>query len=317
MTALPLVSIIVPLFNVGECVEYMLHSILNQTYKNIEIILVDDGSTDNTIEVVKNVLASCNLPWKIYKKQNGGAASARNYGISFANGEWIICPDSDDYFAAQMIEKMISAAMTADTKCVFTNYQSALYEEIDRIKFKEKSTTTYISTDMQRLFLERKAQLISPGLLLHRSICSHIRYNENCPYDEDVYYVWEVLYHVDRITFIDSNYYLYITRENSTVHSLKPENYLLASKEYRKLETRLKEQFPENRIVKYIRPKYKLGGLHVLAKNVQYPVFKHTVIADGYRKDVIGLILYPNVKLAIYACIYCVSMRLFYYISGR
>jgi glycosyltransferase involved in cell wall biosynthesis len=317
MKEMPLISVVIPLYNVEKYVDYMLRSLIDQTYKKFELILVDDGSTDKTVENVERILGASDCSWKLLRKKNGGAASARNYGINYAKGEWVICPDSDDYFAPQMIERLLSEATKADSKCAFTNYETAELTNFKNKFFTEKNVKTYSAEKMQHLFLERKLQLISPGLLLHKSIAEKIKYNEECPYDEDVFYVWEVLFNVDKVTFIDSNYYQYITRPGSTVHSLKPADYLKASAEYEKLELGLLKKSSNSYIVKRIHPKYKLGGLHVLAKNNDYGIFADTVKKDHYRAGMKSLIFYPNVKLSVYAILYCCSLKLFYLVSRR
>ena len=98
-----LISIIVPVYNVEKYLEKCINSILNQTYKNIEIILIDDGSTDNSGKICddfslrfKNIFA--------FHKINGGSSSARNYGIKKANGNYIMFVDSDDWIDNDMVE---------------------------------------------------------------------------------------------------------------------------------------------------------------------------------------------------------------------
>ncbi len=88
-----LISIIIPLYNKQDCILQTLESILFQEYKNYEIIIVDDGSSDNSLQVVQNV-EDCRI--KIFKKENGGPASARNYGVKVAQGMWILFLDADD-----------------------------------------------------------------------------------------------------------------------------------------------------------------------------------------------------------------------------
>lgn len=317
MNNYPLISVVIPIFNVEKYVCNMLFSVINQTYKNIEIILVDDGSTDNSVIVCTEYLKKTNAVWKVLQKSNGGAASARNYGIKHANGEWIICPDSDDYLAPQLINKLIDYALTKKVKCVFTNYESVMVDDVGKIVFFEKELKVFKAKKIQHLFLTRKLKLISPGMLLHKTIYESIEYNTKCTYDEDVYFIWELVYLIDEVAFLDSNYYLYVTREGSTVHSLKPDSYLLTSTQYKQFEAQLRKRFPNNRVAKCIHKKYKLGALHVLAKNTNYNTFKETVKKDDYKKGMWRIIFYPNLKLSIYAILYCFSLKLFYTISSK
>jgi glycosyltransferase involved in cell wall biosynthesis len=314
----PLISVVIPVYNVEKSIVYMLESIIHQTYRNTEIILVDDGSGDNSVTVAQNVLLESCMTWKLIKKKNGGAASARNLGIANSDGDWIICPDSDDYLAPQMLERLLAEAVKAGSLCASCEYQSAYEKDIPNVRFCEKSVKTYSAGVMQKLFLERKLMLISPGLLIHRSVAEKVRYNEACPYDEDVYYVWEILFSCNKVTFLDCNYYLYITREGSSVHSLKTEHYLATSKEYKKLEEWLLRSQPERQeIIRRIHPKYVLGGLHVLARSSSFDVFRAAAKKEKSREEMLRLIFYPDIKLSLYSLIYCLSLRVFYFISRR
>ena len=102
----PKVSIIVPIYNAGKFLEKCLDTLVNQTLKDIEIILIDDGSTDDSLNVIKNYAKKYNNI-KYTSKENEGQAIARNIGIQMSSGEFITFIDSDDYIEENYIEKMI------------------------------------------------------------------------------------------------------------------------------------------------------------------------------------------------------------------
>ena len=106
----PLVSVIVPVYNVEKYLEKCVYSLLQQTYKNIEIILVNDGSTDESGKMCEN-LAQEDDRIKVFHKKNGGLSDARNYGVERATGEYIGFVDSDDYVHERMYEKLLSAIL--------------------------------------------------------------------------------------------------------------------------------------------------------------------------------------------------------------
>ena len=88
-------SIIVPIYNVEKYIEKCLQSIKDQTFKNFEVIMVDDGSTDNSNKIMK--LFEKDKRFKSYSKKNGGLSDARNYGIQYTTGDYLLFIDSDDY----------------------------------------------------------------------------------------------------------------------------------------------------------------------------------------------------------------------------
>lgn len=113
------VSVIVPIYNADKYLEQCLDSIVNQTLKDIEIILIDDGSTDGSAEICKKYLSDSRVSY--YHKENEGLAAARDDGMMRASGEYIGFVDSDDWIEADMYEKMYNAAKSNDSDVVFCN----------------------------------------------------------------------------------------------------------------------------------------------------------------------------------------------------
>lgn len=99
-----LVSVIIPLYNKEKCISDTLYSVINQTYKNIEIVVVDDGSLDKSADIV---LAITDHRIKYYKQQNAGVSVARNKGIDLASGDWILFLDADDYLYEGAINELV------------------------------------------------------------------------------------------------------------------------------------------------------------------------------------------------------------------
>ena len=104
----PLVSIVIPTYNREDFIEEAVDSVISQTYKNWELFIVDDGSTDNTEGVVKKYLTDSRVSY--HKKENGGQSSGRNFGYKISSGEFIAFLDSDNYWHAERLEKSVNAA---------------------------------------------------------------------------------------------------------------------------------------------------------------------------------------------------------------
>ncbi len=110
----PLISVIVPVYNIKELLSKCVESIVNQTYGNLEIILVDDGSTDGTDRLC-DALAEKDNRIQVFHKENGGSSSARNMGIDKANGDYLGFVDSDDFIEPDMYEKLL--AVLTEKRC--------------------------------------------------------------------------------------------------------------------------------------------------------------------------------------------------------
>lgn len=313
-----LVSVVVPVYKVEDYIINTLKSIVSQTYKELELILVDDGTPDQSIEIAEEYLKDKTINWQVIHKKNAGLSAARNTGIENAKGEFIICPDSDDYIEPDTIASMVQYALEQHLSCVFCGYKLVTIENISQYDECAAQTMVYDAAKLRKLFLERRIKLLVPGMLLKKSVYDRIKYDPQCPYDEDIHFLWRLLFQDNSYGYIANSYYHYLSRGNSMVHTLKPENYLAASKAYFIMVEELTQMYPgEIKLIKKIHPKYKLGGLHVLSKANDFDTFENTVIQDGYRKDMLRLIFQPNVKLSLYAMIYCISLRAFYAISRR
>lgn len=116
-----LISVIVPIYNVEKWLRDCVKSILNQTYKNLEIILIDDGSTDRCGQICDQFLEK-DSRIKVFHKANGGLSDARNYGLSQASGKYICFVDSDDYIEENMIEKLYLAIRKSDAEVAVCNF---------------------------------------------------------------------------------------------------------------------------------------------------------------------------------------------------
>lgn len=116
-----MISVIVPFYNAEKTIEECIQSVLNQTYTNFELILVDDGSSDNSDKIINEIIKQ-DSRIVLYKKNNGGVSSARNLGISKAKGEYIIFIDSDDQIHYQALEILMSVMKKNDTDLVVYKY---------------------------------------------------------------------------------------------------------------------------------------------------------------------------------------------------
>lgn len=126
-----LISVIVPVYNTEKYVGKTLDSLINQTYKDLEIIVVDDGSPDNAAEIVQQY-ALKDSRIKLVRQQNMGLSGARNTGIDLASGEFIVFIDSDDSAYPDLIENLLKTITLGDYSCVYSVKYNKYYEDGDR-----------------------------------------------------------------------------------------------------------------------------------------------------------------------------------------
>ena len=150
----PLLSIIVPIYNVEQYLYRCIQSILNQTYQNLEIILVDDGATDCSGAIADSYAAK-DKRIKVFHKENGGLSDARNYGLEHVTGDYILFIDSDDFIVNIMCERLITVASSNNADIVSCNYY--IYRGDDDISIHTMSVQddkrTFTGMDMLRYYL--------------------------------------------------------------------------------------------------------------------------------------------------------------------
>lgn len=311
-----LVSVVIPFFNVEDYFLACLESIVNQSYKNIELILVDDGSTDNSVTVAKSYLEKTKLNWHLYSQENKGQAAARNHGIRKAKGEWVICPDSDDFIVQTMIERLLSVAQSTGVDCVFSNFKYVTEESLRDGLTKEDTYKKIQAFDIRKAFFNRSLRIAAPATFLRRHIFDFIEYDETCPYTEDTHFIWKLLYEVNKVAYVTGDYYNYLMRNTSTVHTLKSDKYLKTSQVFSLLSRDLSHRFPNDYFAEKIAPRQRLGSLRMLALCNNYEIFKETVLKDGYRRDMEKLLFCKYPKISLNAWLFCASIKLYYKLAN-
>ena len=148
----PLISVVVPVYNVENYMRKCIDSLLNQTLSNIEIILVDDGATDTSPKICDEYARkhSC---IRVIHKQNGGLGSARNAGMKAARGKYIGFVDSDDYVSVKMYETLWNLAETNEADCAYCEFTRFWNDTVDIIPQPQQAITTYSGKEILDSYL--------------------------------------------------------------------------------------------------------------------------------------------------------------------
>lgn len=154
------ISVIVPVFNIESYIKRCVDSILSQTYPNIEIIIVDDGSTDNSGRIIDDI-ASTNSSIRVLHKKNGGVTSARLEGVKIASGDWITFVDGDDYIEPDMYEVLMKKAIDYQADISHCGYQMVFPSRVDYYYNTHKQI---IQNNQKGLIDLLSGSFIEPGL---------------------------------------------------------------------------------------------------------------------------------------------------------
>ena len=213
-------SIIIPVYNVEQYLERSILSVINQTYNNIEIILVDDGSTDNSGKICDEYEKIDNRI-KVFHKLNGGLGSARNFGYEKSLGEYILYLDSDDYIENVTIEKMMQYSDFDIVCCGFDRVD----EDTKKIYSKEM-----IEMPFDELTINNKnineAAFLNPagwGKLFKRKILQNVRFSDNKNSIEDILFYLEIIPKISKVKYIKEILWHYMIKKDSLISSLTQE----------------------------------------------------------------------------------------------
>lgn len=213
-----LISIIIPVYNVEKYLRRCIDTVVNQTYKILEIILIDDGSTDNSGKICDEYAAKDNRI-KVIHKQNGGVSSARNFGLDIAKGDYIGFVDSDDYIDFNMFEHLKYLIDTYETLISECNiYVLKKIKHKGKIKQTKKQPIKYNSEDaLIKCFTDSKINNFLFNKMFHKSLFNDIRF-PNGIY-EDMAVMYKLISKAKYVSRSFETKYFYCVRENSLINS--------------------------------------------------------------------------------------------------
>lgn len=225
MNDLPLISIIVPVYNVAPYLKRCLESIQGQTYRNIEIILVDDGSSDSSGRICEEYAAK-DIRLKVMHKANGGLSAARNEGIIKASGEYISFVDSDDYVCETYIERLFRILYDHDADIAVCGYFRGREERLPKnksIQGKQGKIRSYTAKEMLRQWHGKYKQIetVVWNKLYKKTLFTenNIFFPTGCVF-EDVYISHLLIDKSQKIAITSEKLYYYYQRKDSTIHTV-------------------------------------------------------------------------------------------------
>ena len=213
-----MITIITPVYNSKQYLTQSINSILNQTYSDFELILVDDGSTDGSSQLCDDYAAR-DKRIKVIHQDNQGQAAARNRALDIAQGDYIAFVDSDDYIHPQMLAILLNLSIIYNTEIVVCGFARGSETEYPWLPLENVKAETYDGRDFLRNAVLNKTgkHWLLWDKLYKRSCFDHIRLPEGRIYEDNAT-VYKILYNVDKVAVTDSVLYYYFMNENSTVN---------------------------------------------------------------------------------------------------
>jgi len=212
------ISIIVPVYNTEKYLSKCLNSLIKQTYKDIEIIVVNDGSKDKSLEIAKKFAKQDNRI-KVFNKENGGLSSARNFGIEKASGEYIGFVDSDDYIKENMFEILYNMIKEANAKIAICGWYLVEDNQIRTCNFKCKKLVLNDEQAIDMLLNHVSFDNFACNKLFHRALFKDVIFPVG-ELLEDLSTIYKLI-HEAKVIVVDSNpLYYYVLHSNSITSNL-------------------------------------------------------------------------------------------------
>lgn len=320
----PAVSIIVPIYNAEKYLHRCVDSLINQSLTNIEILLINDGSTDDSAAICERYAANdCRI--KVFHRTNHGVAATRQFGLEHVSGIYVIHADPDDWVDIDMYERMYNTALREQSDLVISDYIEEYGTKKESIIIKQKPTalnSDSILTDMYTCFHGRTLLYGSSwNKLVRTDIIRKYKINFIQGYNisEDRLFFTRLLNNQLKVSYCPNTYYHYdlVTNMNSLVRGItkdKIEERIRIIKKLREYQT--SDSISNGIINMEIYAAYLALCNQVYSKDEYIQIFKHLkgirIFTSKYSQLQFRLIAYTSVSLSFYAAQQLIILKFWY-----
>ena len=304
-------SIIIPAFNSERYIKKCIYSILNQKYTNVEIIILDDNSNDNTYQICENIKEIDNRV-KIYRNdKNKGVSYSRNLGINYATGEYITFVDADDYIKEDMYYTMIKKLEKDNLSLIMCNFHKETQDK-DLRKNEKEQEIVFLKKDLiNNIFLSD----YYCGFVWNKIYIASIIKNNNIKFDERIYICEDLLFNCEYISNIEKGCYLtnklyyYIQRSDSSYNNRYNDKWKTVILAYEKIKTLIGEENIDNFEYSYL---YSLLNLKekLIIEKVKDKKFKKEINSkiSNYRKGIKNKNIPKSLQIKLWIKTYMINV---------
>ena len=209
------VSVIVPVYNASQYIGKTLNSIISQDFDSFEIIVIDDGSTDNSLELVNGILKDCEIPHKIIHQDNAGVSVARNVGIDASKGDYLVFVDADDYISTNHLSSLYNGK-TDFSLTLYAKKEGDKLTNIDTYSQNEISTYDFIKMELNMEITFNFFQLMYKSDIIKNN---NIKFTPGIVYGEDTEFAHKSLNYGESIAINNEITYFYVQHPESAINT--------------------------------------------------------------------------------------------------
>ncbi|HBW37310.1 MAG TPA: hypothetical protein DEF89_19225 [Desulfosporosinus sp.] len=311
------VSVIIPCYNAAKTLPWTLKSLENQSYKDFEVIIINDGSSDKIHEVVDNYLNQSSLNIRYIEQSNSGVSVARNNGLKNANGKYICFLDGDDVYHRGFLELIVKSVENNNIDVSFAYFDRDIESVLNKKEVDNKTTSIINIADIMKTFMYEKENIHFGGFIYKMDIIDkyNISFTAGTKYGEDLEFAWKYLTHCSNGIIIKDKMYGYYNNPLSAVNTVSWNKTDLVEAMIRVKQYMLDENCDYvHNFSGYMLPRTVWTTAKTFAKGKRrdlfkkfattYPVIKHM------KKLAMGA---PNRLLRISSALYCLNLWVFYY----
>lgn len=216
---MPKVTIIIPVYKVGKYIENSMRSVVSQRFKDFEVILVDNNTPDDSIEIAERILKPSGIEYRIVKQCIQGLPAARNMGIAEAKGEWIVSIDPDDTISEYFIEKLYDCAINSNLDFIFSKYDEVGEDSL--FVFPEEAMdipVEYYDRDyVLANLLTRRLPLMVSNMFFRKATFDNLnlKFDENVILGADLICLWKIMINTKKIAYLNKKLYNHFDRPGS------------------------------------------------------------------------------------------------------
>lgn len=291
-------SVIIPIYNTEKYLTRCINSIINQTYKKMELILVDDGSTDDSKKICDKFARDYEMI-KVVHQKNRGVSAARNVGLKLASNEYIVFVDSDDWIERETLENLYNVIKHNETDCIVFNLKEQVLKKIEN-----KNQTQTWEEEIEKLIITERIN--SPVNKVYRN---SIIKNNNIKFDEEISIGEDLLFNIEyftsskKIYILNKELYHYeVSNNKSLTRKYKEDKYeqLMYVNDRIKKITNSLESTKIKRAILYVKLKSICSCiLELFHENCKYSTQKKVNFIKKIRKEN-GIIVVKNINLKIF-----------------
>lgn len=312
-----IVSVVVPVYNGEKFVDTLISNFTKQSFKNFEVVIVNDGSTDSTKEILESYNENkFDFYLTIIHQKNAGVSAARNTGINNAKGKYLCFVDADDVISPDYLEILYNA-ITFGNSNIAVAYMS---RQLSDLQNRDQITTQQItSTEFLRDFLYRGIKYTVCACMFNKKCFTErgVYFPEGFKYSEDVYVLWQLFAAEKNITVVNCSIYHYYDNPQSAMNKGIDIGRLDAIHLMKKLEKILPDLNAEfaPEFIKYAVARHHWSILWQAATRLNsYKKFSEYCKHFEMKKELKKMLSYPQLKLSLSSLIYTISPFIYYHL---